>query len=574
MIQRKNKSYKTGNHHLLHFTHKYRVHVFIVLLCLFRFYHPGTSYANDERYLFTAFSADPGIERAMRNLKFLSCEWDKGKSKQDSIRPSVDWAHPDNPMERDLFNIYRFTYEVGHINEMKISFRNEAKSIGKRITIWYWVDQDFDEDLKKQGINFQMEDTVEITLKHPTQNNLKSCEFIGECFQPKVQSDHGSGCFFIPLPEWNKQDEKAPFTIYYLVVASKNETISLEDQINEPESSYLEVKLANFDAQIMPMKIQLNGWEKSGDTFRTECVLPAFSNSLDDEEYSWDLYVDGSKCIGEGKHHFSFSSSSSNLILEEDIIYSFEEIPPAPDRLNDIVKQKTEEPHVETIEAPIEYGTIIIISDSTVMRRKKWFWLSLQATFQLLSKDSTEGNFAIAIGCAKEMEPHIILPPYEPGESPVQELNKAKNITGGLGLNSTVQDAFYILGSIPGIVKETNFDKPNVVLMIGTEWSYGGHAYTDDLDLSKEKLTDTINSLTIVHFSTSADDINNDFYDGLNEYIEPLKEKAELKELYFRYGKNKDKDQENKLVRRISNILLAKTHSKEKYQKDKRDYRK
>jgi hypothetical protein len=105
--------------------------------------------------------------------------------------------------------------------------------------------------------------------------------------------------------------------------------------------------------------------------------------------------------------------------------------------------------------------------------------------------------------------------------------------------------------------------------MIGTEWSYGGHAYTDDLDLPKEKLTDTINSLTIVHFSTSADDINNDFYDGLNEYMKPLKENAELEELHFRYGKNKDKDQEDKLVKRINKILLDKTHSNEKKKKIK-----
>jgi hypothetical protein len=254
--------------------------------------------------------------------------------------------------------------------------------------------------------------------------------------------------------------------------------------------------------------------------------------------------------------------------LKEGLILIIPEMHQEPPDLPEYSEQP-----LETIEASIEYGTIIIISDSTVMRRKKWFWLSLQATFQLLEKKSTEGNFAIAVGCAKEWELHIILPPYKPGESPVQELNKAKSITGGLGLNSTVQDAFYILGSIPGIVKETNFDKPNVVLMIGTEWSYGGQANTEDLDLSKEELMDTINSLTIVHFSTSADDINNDFYDGLNEYIEPLK-KSKIEKLHFRYEKNKDKDQENKLVGNISKILLAKTHSKKKRKKSKRDYKK
>ena len=359
MIQRKNKSYKTGNHHLLHFTHKYRVHVFIVLLCLFRFYNTDILHASEEESV------------AELEVK-----------------------------------------EVEEIEETKTTLaeRETRHTVESGDKLWHLASKYYDNPAMWRIIHEANKDTIE-------------------------------------------------------------------------DEDHLDI------GQIL--------------------IIP--------------------------------------------------EMHPEPPGL---------------LEAPIESGTIIIISDSTVMRRKKWFWLSLQATFQLLSKDSTEGNFAIAIGCDKEVEPHIILPPYEPGESSVLELNKAKSIVGKLGLNSTVQDAFYILGSIPGIVKETKFDKPNLVLMIGTEWSYGGHAYTEDLDLSKEKLTDTINSLTIVHFSTSADDVNNDFYDGLNEYIEPLKEKAELKELYFRYGKNKDKDQENKLVRRISKILLAKTYLKKKSQKDKRSHRK
>ncbi len=383
MIQRKNKSYKTGNHHLLHFTHKYRVHVFIVLLCLFRFYHTGILHASDaERNLISAFSAE------------------------------LDQAEPEE--------------------EQVVEYSSEDA--------------------------FQEEATEEDNYKVQKNDNL------------------------------TKIAEK-----YY------------------------------------------------GDSTKWRKIYEANEDT-----------------IGENPD-----------FLKEDLILIIPEMHQEPPDL----PEHSEQP-LETIEAPIEYGTIIIISDSTVMRRKKWFWLSLQATFQLLSKDSTEGNFAIAIGCDKEVEPHIILPPYEPGESSVLELNKAKSIVGKLGLNSTVQDAFYILGSIPGIVKETKFDKPNVVLMIGTEWSYGGQANTEDLDLSKEELMDTINSLTIVHFSTSADDINNDFYDGLNEYMKPLKENAELEELHFRYGKNKDKDQEDKLVKRINKILLDKTHSNEKRRKSKRDHRK
>jgi len=431
MIQRKNKFYKTGNYHLLHFTHKYRVHVFIVLLCLLRFYHTGILHASDaERNLISAFSAEP----------------DQAEPEEEQV---VEYSSEDALISEEL------------VESTQLEMQQKA-------TIVESSNEDTSLEIIWDGAAEETEEEVEI----------------------------------VDQEEATEEDN-------YKVQKNDNLTKIAEKYYGDSTK-----------------------WRK--------------------------IYEANEDTIGENP---DFLKEGLILIIPE----MHQEPPDLPEH--------SEQP-LETIEAPIEYGTIIIISDSTVMRRKKWFWLSLQATFQLLSKDSTEGNFAIAIGCDKEVEPHIILPPYEPGESSVLELNKAKSIVGKLGLNSTVQDAFYILGSIPGIVKETKFDKPNVVLMIGTEWSYGGHAYTDDLDLPKEKLTDTINSLTIVHFSTSADDINNDFYDGLNEYMKPLKENAELEELHFRYGKNKDKDQEDKLVKRINKILLDKTHSNEKRRKSKRDHRK
>lgn len=190
---------------------------------------------------------------------------------------------------------------------------------------------------------------------------------------------------------------------------------------------------------------------------------------------------------------------------------------------------------------------LIIISDGKRMRKNGWFEISREAVINLVERrmkkaDVAEMSIAIAICHNDNKKVEYLMEAVELGDN--SELSKKiKNARDTLKepviKHKDSQRFISMLNSAPEIVTESRLDSPvRIVMLISTEWAYGGDA--EGLNSILDKFLIETDGLDIVYFAEN-DTSTNPLFDELTEHVVNNSLNASTTKIYS--NKEIDKEQ-------------------------------
>ena len=160
----------------------------------------------------------------------------------------------------------------------------------------------------------------------------------------------------------------------------------------------------------------------------------------------------------------------------------------------------------------LDKTTLIVISKGFHKIHNKWYAIALDIMLKLVDSNKDKKYTKIAIATSTD-KLEILLYPVLPGYSGDQEkIDKAKKLAGSQ-LNTTKQQGtFKMIQELPRIIQNNNLEKPNVIIILPTEWSFFPEYKTEERykDFIKPLKKD-INHLSIVYLSKNKDDTNEEF---------------------------------------------------------------